>query len=372
MEPRTKKTGRAKKPAATLKAVAELVDLTPSTVSHVLTDSPAARSVPQKTKDRILAAARKLNYQPNFFARSLKVKRSHTIGVIAVEIGDAYRSLVISGIERYLRKRDFFFLTVAHRHDKKLLATYENMLQQRGVEGFIMVDTALNGQPPLPTVAIAGHRRINRVTNIVLDHRRAAALALNHLVELGHEKIAFMKGSAASSDSDERWNAICEMAVELGIRIRPELILQLEGADPTPNLGYPFAKQLVASKEPFTALFAYNDISATGAIRAFQDAGLRVPDDVSVVGFDDIQSAAYLNPPLTTVRQPLQEMGELAARTVLDRIEERMKYVHEISIAPELVVRRSTAPANHQRAMVSAAGSVAVQHGRDLLRPATG
>jgi DNA-binding LacI/PurR family transcriptional regulator len=372
MEPRTKKVARAKKPAATLKAVAEFVDLSPSTVSHVLIDSPAARSVPQKTKDRILAAARKLNYQPNFFARSLKVKRSHTIGVIAVEIGDAYSSLVIGGIERYLRQRDFFFLTVAHRHDKKLLATYENMLQQRGVEGFITVDTALNGQPPLPTVAIAGHRRINGVTNIVLDHRRAAALALNHLVELGHEKIAFMKGSAASSDSGERWNAICEIAEELGIRIRPELILQLQGADPTPNLGYPFARQLVASKEPFTALFAYNDISATGAIRAFQDARLRVPDDVSVVGFDDIQSAAYLSPPLTTVRQPLQEMGELAARTLLDRIEERVKYVHEISIAPELVVRHSTAPANHQRAMVSAAGSVAVRKPSDLFRPATG
>jgi DNA-binding LacI/PurR family transcriptional regulator len=372
MKPRTKKTGPAKKPAATLKAVAERVNLTPSTVSHVLTDSPAARSVPQKTKDRILAAARKLNYQPNFFARSLKVKRSHTIGVIAVEIGDAYSSLVIGGIERYLRKRDFFFLTVAHRHDEKLLATYENMLQQRGVEGFITVDTALNGQPPLPTVAIAGHRRIDRVTNIVLDHRRAATLALSHLVDLGHEKIAFMKGSAASSDSEERWNTICEAAQKLRIRIRPELILQLEGADPTPNLGYPLAKQLVASKQAFTALFAYNDISAIGAIRAFQQAGLRVPDDVSVVGFDDIQSAAYLSPPLTTVRQPLQEMGEIAARTLLDRIEKQVKYVAEISVAPEFVVRDSTAPPSPGRATVRSAESDAALPGHDLLQPATG
>jgi DNA-binding LacI/PurR family transcriptional regulator len=372
MKPRSKKADRARKPSATLKAVAERVNLTPSTVSHVLTDSPAARSVPQKTKDRILAAARQLNYQPNFFARSLKVKRSHTIGVIAVEIGDAYSSLVIGGIERYLRKRDFFFLTVAHRHDKKLLATYESMLQQRGVEGFITVDTALNGQPPLPTVAIAGHRRINRVTNIVLDHRRAAWLALNHLVDQGHEKIAFMKGSPASSDSEERWNAICEVSEKLRIRIPPELILQLEGTDPTPNLGYPAAKQLVASKQPFTALFAYNDISAIGSIRAFQQAGLGVPDDVSVVGFDDIQSAAYLSPPLTTVRQPLQEMGEIAARALLDRIEKQAKYVAEISIAPEFVVRDSTAPPHHRRAMDSSAESDAAQHGRDLLQPASG
>ena len=123
--------------------------------------------------------------------------------------------------------------------------------------------------------------------------------------------------------------------------MRPELIVQLEGDDPTPNLGYPFAKQLLARKRPFTALFAYNDISAIGAIRACQEVGLRVPEDVSVVGFDDIQSAAYLNPALTTVRQPLQKMGEIAARTLLDRIEKRAKYVPEITIKPELVVRNS-------------------------------
>jgi DNA-binding LacI/PurR family transcriptional regulator len=216
------------------------------------------------------------------------------------------------------------------------------MLQERGVEGFITVDTFLTEEPALPTVALAGHRRIKRVTNIVLDHHHAASLALRHLVDLGHNKIAFMKGATVSVDSDDRWNAICEVAAKLGICMRPELIVQLEGDDPTPNLGYPFAKQLLARKQPFTALFAYNDISAIGSISAFQDAGLRVPDDLSVVGFDDIQSAAFINPPLTTVRQPLPKMGEMAARTLLDRIEGRMKYVAEIMIQPELVVRRST------------------------------
>jgi DNA-binding LacI/PurR family transcriptional regulator len=334
---------RNKNPAVTLKSVAERVGLTPSTVSAVLNNSSASHSVPERTKKRILAAVRDLNYRPNFFARSLRVNRTYTIGVILEEIGDAYGSLVTSGIERYLREQNFFFLTVAHRHDKKLLATYSAMLQDRGVEGFITVDTVLTEEPPLPTVAVAGHRGIKGVTNIVLDHHQAAALALRHLVDLGHEKIAFMKGSTVSVDSDDRWNAICEVAVKLGIRMRPELIVQLEGDDPTPNLGYPFAKQLLARKQPFTALFAYNDISAIGSISAFQEAGLRVPDDVSVVGFDDIQSAAYINPPLTTVKQPLQQMGQIAARTLLDRIEGRMKYVPEIAIEPELVVRRSTA-----------------------------
>src|ERR1017187_3214687 len=332
-----------KKSAATLRSVAEHVGLTVSTISAVLNSSSASHSVPERTKKRIVAAARDLNYRPNFFARSLRGNRTFTIGVILEEIGDAYGSLVISGVERYLRERNFFFLTVAHRHDKKLLATYSTMLQDRGVEGFITVDTFLTEEPALPTVAVAGHRRIKRVTNIVLDHHRAATLALKHRLDLGHENIAFMKGSAVSVDSNDRWNAICEVAAKLGIHIRPELIVQLEGDDPTPNLGYPFAKQLLARKQPFTALFAYNDISAIGSIRAFQEAGLRVPDDLSVVGFDDIQNSAYISPPLTTVRQPMQEMGKIAARTLLDRIEGRMKYVPEIAIEPELVVRRSTA-----------------------------
>jgi LacI family transcriptional regulator len=331
-------------PVVTLKAVGELVGVTASTVSAVLNNSSAARSVPEHTKKRILDAARALDYRPNFFARSLRTRRTYMVGVIVEEIGDAYSALVISGIERYLRQQNVFFLTVAHRHDKKLLESYSTVLRDRGVEGFITVDTVLSEEPPLPTVAVAGHRKIKRVTNIVLDHRRAASLALTHLTNLGHEKIAFMRGSKLSADSDDRWNGICETAATLGIRMRQELVVQLIGVDPTPNLGYPFAKQLLDRKQPFTALFAYNDISAIGSICAFQEAGLHVPDDISVVGFDDIQSSAYITPPLTTVRQPLLKVGEIAARSLLDRIEARTKYVSEIVIEPELVVRRSTAP----------------------------
>ncbi len=343
MKSAKKKTGRDSNSPVTLRSVADLVGLTPSTVSAVLNNSSASHSVPPHTKKRILAAARALDYRPNFFARSLRVKRTNMIGVILEEIGDAYGSLVISGIERYLRERNVFFLTVAHRHDKKLLSTYAAVLRERGVEGFITVDTLLTQEPTLPTVAVAGHRKIKGVTNVLLDHRHAAELALTHLAELGHEKIAFMKGSKLSADSEDRWNAICEVAAKLGIRMRPELVVELKGDDPTPNLGYPFAKQLLERKQPFTALFAYNDISAIGSMCAFQEAGLRVPEDISVMGFDDIQNAAYITPALTTIRQPLIKMGEIAARTLLGRIDGSMKYVPEIAVEPELVVRKSTA-----------------------------
>ncbi len=337
-----KKLGQ-KPEVVTLKAVAQYLGLTPGTVSAVLNDSPSARSIPQDTKNRIHAAAKELNYRPNFFARTLRNKRTYTIGVIAEEIGDSYSSPIISGIEQYLRSRDYFFLTVVHRHDPVLLSRYSQLLSERGVEGIITVDTTVQEAPLLPTVAIAGHKKLKGVTNIVLDHEKAATLALNHLKSLRHERVAFMKGNPVSSDSKDRWDAICRVALQIGLEIDPDLTMQISTDDPTPMLGYPFTKQLLARQKKFTALFAYNDISAIGAIRALQEEGLRVPQDISVMGFDDIPGAAFHSPSLTTVRQPLGRMGEVAAQSLLERIEGKKDYPSEIAIEPELVVRESTA-----------------------------
>jgi LacI family transcriptional regulator len=337
--PRSKRSG-----TVTLKAVAQYLGLTPGTVSAVLNNTKAARTIPENTRKRIIEAARQLNYQPNFLARSLRVKRTFTVGVIVEEIGDTYGGSIVGGIEPYLRDNNFFFLTVAHRHDPRLLQTYSQLLASRGVEGLITIDTSIDEEPDLPTVAVAGHQKVENVTNIILDHRRAAELGLLHLKELGHEHIAFLRGQPKSSDSAARWEAIQEVAQEFDIQIRPELVLQLEGMESTPELGYPYGKALIARGVPFTALFAYNDISAIGAMRAFQEAGLRVPDDISVVGFDDISIASFSIPALTTVRQPLEKMGRIAAQTLLDRIENRTAFVPEIAVEPELISRRSTGP----------------------------
>src|SRR5258705_12139052 len=273
--PPRKKSGPHNEDKVTLKPIAEQLGLTPGTVSAALNNSPAARSIPEHTKNRIIEAAQALNYRPNFFARSLRLKRTYTIGVIAEEIGDAYGAMVISGIEEYLRKNTYLFLTVIHRHDPKLLQTYAQMLLTRGVEGFITTDTSLTEKLALPTVAVAGHQSVDGVTNIILDHTRAAWLALEHLRDLGHEDIAFIKGQTMSSDSTVRWNAICEVAQQLGIRIRPELTIRLESFDSTPGIGFSFSKQLLARKHPFTALLAYNDSAAICSISALRGAGLR-------------------------------------------------------------------------------------------------
>lgn len=328
----------------TLKMIADQLGLTPGTVSAALNESAAAQSIPAHTKKRIREAAKSLNYQPNYFARSLRLQRTYTIGLIAEEIGDAYGSMVISGVEEHLRKNDFFFLTVIHRHDPKLLETYAQMLLTRGVEGFITTDTSIRTALPLPTVAVAGHHSVEGVTNVILDHKLAARLALTHLYDLGHRDVAFLKGHPSSSDSEVRWRTVMETAHEMGIPVRPELTAQIDSTISTPHLGYPVTKELLARKKPFTAMFAYNDISAIGATWALREAGLRVPQDVSVLGFDDVPAAAFNSPSLTTVRQPLHRMGSIAAKTLLDRIEGRSEYVAEIAIEPEFVVRESTGP----------------------------
>ena len=349
MTTRKRRDADKKSLPVTLEMVAQRVGLTKGTCSAVLNKSAASRSVPPHTQEKILAAARDLNYRPSFHARNLATKRTYMIGVVTQEIGDFYSSPIISGIERYLRQVGYFFLTVAHRHDPKLLDSYSHLLLDRGVEGFITIDTIMDRPLPLPTVAIPGHRRLEDVTNIVLNHRRGAWLALEHLVKLGHADIAFMKGASVSPDSEDRWNCVCEVAAELGVRIPASLVVQLDSDDATPRLGYPFAKKLLARKRRFTALFAYNDISAIGSILALQEAGLRVPEDVSVVGFDDINIAVHNNPTLTTVRQPLEKMGETAARTLLERLDHHKPWIPKIVIEPELVVRNSTDSAPTER-----------------------
>jgi DNA-binding LacI/PurR family transcriptional regulator len=331
-----------------LKELAELLGLSPATVSLVINRSPVADSIPQETKDRVLAAARKHKYRPNFFARSLRAKRSFTVGVIVPEVSDGYSASVMSGVEDHLLQEGYFYFVVSHRHRADLIDEYPRLFLERSVDGLIAVDTPWTLSLSVPVVTVSGHNQVKGVTNIVLDHERAAEVALQHLAQLGHRRIAFIKGQEFSSDTEIRWINIEKVAEQLGLPITPALVAQLEGDSPTPEPGFNATRKLLAAGKPFTALFAFNDISAMGAIRALREAKLRVPQDVSVVGFDDIQGAAYQNPALTTVRQPLREMGRIAAETLLCRIRNTGKDSQggEMVVKPELVLRETTCPPN--------------------------
>lgn len=329
-----------------LKELAEHLGLSSATISLVINRSPGAKSIPPATQERVRKAARELNYRPNLMARSLRQKRSFTVGVLVPEVSEGYAAMVLSGIEDHLLQEGYFYFVMSHRHRRDLIDEYPFLLQQRAVEGIIAVDTLLTEPPALPVVAISGHRDVPGVTNIILDHNLAVHLALEHLQKLGHSKIATIKGQDFSSDTEIRWRALHAVAKQLGITISERLSVQLDRDSPSPEIGCAVTRRLLEGGEPFTALVAFNDISAIGAIQALRESGKRVPEDVSVVGFDDIQSAAYQNPGLTTVRQPLRQMGVVAAETLLQRINSpaRNSYRKEIVLKPELVVRGTTAP----------------------------
>jgi DNA-binding LacI/PurR family transcriptional regulator len=326
-----------------LKELAEYLGLNASTISVVLNDTPG-RSIPEETRQRIREAAKRFNYQPNLVARSFRNRRTLNIGIMVPVLSDGYHTEIMTGAGDCLVNAGYFYYTAHHRHRPNLVEQYSRQLVARGAEGLICIDTALEHSLPVPVVAVAGHRRLENVTNIVLDHRRAAELTLNHLYSLGHRQIAFMHGQPFSSDSSERWNEIVKVCRELGLTMHPELVMQLDRDISTPELGYPVVEQLVKSRRKFTALICFNDIAAIGAIRGLRDLGLRVPEDISVIGFDDIKAAAFLTPGLTTIRQPLAEMGRCAAQCIVNRLNRTEDFRAQVAFEPELIVRESTAP----------------------------
>ncbi|HEY9127511.1 MAG TPA: LacI family DNA-binding transcriptional regulator [Acidobacteriaceae bacterium] len=339
-----------------LKTLAEHLQLSQTTVSLVLNNSPSAKSIPQETRQRVLEAAQRLNYRPNYFARSLRQSRSMSVGVLAPDLSEGYFTRVMSGVVEELSRANYFYFTACHDWRPELMQEYLRMLLERAVDGFLLLNTAAELSVPVPVVAISAHGSEPNVTHIVVDHVKAVEMALRHLCELGHRRIAFMRGPKAIPDSEFRWAGVEQAAKKLGLTLDPKLIVSIDsgswsmktGHHPmSPEIGYHPMKQLLAKTRDFTAIFCFNDIAAIGAIRALTEEGLSVPRDVSIVGFDDIQTAAYSTPSLTTVRQPLNEMGKRGARLLLDRIANpsATELAAEVVMQPELVMRESTGKA---------------------------
>jgi LacI family transcriptional regulator len=314
-------------------------------VSRVINGGATAHRIAESTQRRVLEAAAKFGYEANVIARSLRQKRTFTIGVLVPEISEGYSTAVLGGIEDALLKEGLFYFVASHRHRPELLEAYPRLMISRAVDGIIAVDTQLSQEIRVPVVAVSGHSHNAGAISVELDHIQAARLALEHLQKLGHQRIAFIKGQAVSSDTSLRWEAIREVAESLQIALLPELSVQLQSPDPGPEPGYLATQELLSHNSPFSAIFSFNDVSAIGAITALREAGLQVPRDVSVVGFDDVVFAATSHPPLTTVRQPLREMGQTAATTLLAMIEGDATQTPGtvITVFPKLILRKSTA-----------------------------
>lgn len=331
---------------SSLKDVARLAGVSQTTASLVLNNAPLAARLASGTRERVLTAAKELHYRPSYFALNLTKNRSESVGVISPEHSEGYFTAVMEGVERYLIQKRYLYFTACHYWKPKLMQEYPGLLVDRGAEGLLFLNTAPATALPVPVVAISAHTQREGVTNVVLDHDAAARLTLQHLYERGHRHIAFMKGPEVVMDSEPRWSATLHAAQDFGIAVLPDLVVQVTDRGWSPQIGYAPARELLSRGRRFTALVCFNDTSAVGAIRALHDGGVRVPSQVSVVGFDDIVTAEFHVPSLTTIRQPLISMGRIASKILLKRIANPGdQYPARALIKPELIIRESTAPA---------------------------
>ena len=342
----------------TIRDVAKESGFSSTTVSIVLNNAPLARYIPATTKKRIERAAKKLGYRPNLFARSLRSKRSHTVGVMVFDMTDPYCTLVLRGIENSLYQSSYLPILTDVHNERSRFERYLEMMLDRRVEGLIVLANWLFldinlladlEKSSIPTAIIGCELETDSISSVIVDNEVGAFLAAEHLHAMGHRKIAFIRGPKALSDSGPRWKGVRNFAKSVDLELDPRLIVDLpESRDPISSFeaGYKLTEELIRRKRPFTAIQAFDDMTAFGSIRALSKAGLRVPEQCSVIGFDDVATCALYSPQVTTVRQPMEVMGATAVAIVVDGInavlEKSESTAAHKKVAPELVVREST------------------------------
>ncbi|MGB7731209.1 MAG: LacI family DNA-binding transcriptional regulator [Candidatus Acidiferrum sp.] len=344
--------------ASTIRDVARESGYSASTVSIVLNNAPLSRYIPEDTKGRIQTAARRLGYRPNPLARSLRSQRSNIVGVMVFDITDPFCTPILRGLENALYQASYLSLLADAHNEPHRFERYLEMLLDRRVEGLIVIANWLVTdikvladltEKQVPTVIAGRAFEIENVSTVSVDNEGGAALALEHLYGLGHREIAFLRGPKTLASSGQRWKGIRNFAQSVGLRLDAKRIVELpESLDPNSSFeaGAQLTTDLLRGGKPFSAVVAYDDITALGALRALKKKGLRVPEDCSVVGFDDVAQASLSAPSLTTVRQPMEAMGSMSVGMMLDAIKavDQKKSIPVVrrKIPAELVVREST------------------------------
>jgi LacI family transcriptional regulator len=344
----------------TIRDVAGQSGFSVTTVSMVLNGGQASKRISARTRSHIWKTAQRLGYRPNLYARSLRSRRSHTLGVVVFDLTDPYCTQILRGIQNHLRPSGMFPIVTDLLDDGSQFRTCLDMLQGRRVEGILAIANPLYldsklllefSQRQIPAVVIGRELPKVPISSVVVDNAAGTRQALQHLYDLGHSKIAFIRGPRILVDSIQRWHGLEAFANEVGLEINPKLVLEIKGRNSTYAEGYQLTEELLKRRVDFTAIVAFDDLTACAAIRALSQAGMRVPKDCSVIGFDDVPSSAFYNPPLTTVQQQLEMQGSLGAEIIEDLIkatsEKRTVAPKHRKVIPKLVVRDSTRPARH-------------------------
>lgn len=333
------KTGRR----ITHKDVAARAGVSVATVSYVLNDGP--RPVSPETRARVQAVIDELGYYPNEIARSLRLKQSSTVGLLIPNVTNPFYAEVARSLESYCHEAGFLVMLCNSGGQEDREVKYIQALRAKQVEGLVVLpysDPAALLRPVMqtriPTVLL--EHELRGVSCIAIEEYEGGRLATEHLLDLGHRRIALLRQTETSALSRQRIDGYRAALEQAGVPYDASLVVECDG---TQADGDRITRELLQRTQPPTAVFAHNDLVAQGVCHAVRTEGLSVPQDISVVGYDDISSSAYLNPPLTTVRFPKAEMGRLAGELIVGLLKRPHSSARKVILPTELIVRRSTA-----------------------------
>jgi LacI family transcriptional regulator len=327
-----------------MREVAERAGVSVTTVSHVINNS---RPVNPQTRHRVEEAMQTLGYQPNVLARSLRRGVTHTIGVILPDSTNPYFAEVVRGIEDTSFDQGYSVILCNSDNDLDKERHYTNVLVEKQVDGIIFVAAGLSSENiyalqvrGVPLVLVDRHVPEVLVDNVLTDNLLGGRLATNHLIELDHRIIGCISGPKGVRLSSERIDGYRQALKSAGISLDPRMIVE---GDFQYQSGYEGSKALFNQQPSPTAIFACNDLMAIGVYRFAHENNLNVPEQLSIVGFDDVRLSAYTNPPLTTVHQSKHEMGSKAAKLLMERIADQDLETRQEILATNLIIRGSTA-----------------------------
>jgi DNA-binding LacI/PurR family transcriptional regulator len=328
----------------TIRDVAAAAGVSPQTVSRVINNRP---DVAEETRRRVWQIIEELGYRPSAIARGLVSKRTYTLGLITADFSDYFFTQVIVGAEVEARKHGYFFMLCSTERNPADEPEYLKLLTERQVDGILFARPSTEQdnrhivsllRQGIPLVTTALHLPGERLTVVDVDNVDGGFQATQCLIKGGHRQIGMISGPPGWKSVKDRTRGYQLALEQASITFDQSLI---EHGDWSYESGYEAMKRLLEKAPHIAALFAQNDRMATGAMRALHEAGRRIPDDVAVVGYDDIPAAAYSHPPLTTVRQPMQQVGRVATQRLIELIDAPDTRRKEVLLKTELVRRGS-------------------------------
>jgi LacI family repressor for deo operon, udp, cdd, tsx, nupC, and nupG len=327
-----------------IRAVSKLAGVSVATVSRAL---QKPELVSEKTREKVKAAAQEADYKPNMMAVNFRSRKSHAIMVLVPDVSNVFFSKVISGIQAAAKAHGYNIILGNTMGDEGLEQELANMLQTNQADGIIQLSarfplpkTDLHGDSSLPIVNCCECVDDASMPTVSLDNQGAGTAVTKHLLELGHKRIGAILGPSDSPLTSARLNGYRSALNGNGIAFDESLLAQ---ADFTIESGYKAVDILLDIPSPPTAVFCFSDEMAIGAIKRVKERGLKVPEDISIAGFDDLEFSGYIDPPLTTIKQPNRRFGAKSVETLLDIIEGRAIENQNITLPFELLVRSSTA-----------------------------